>query len=48
MKKNERNAGRKPKYKVETELLMVTIPKIMREQILSFINEASKPYLTKQ
>jgi len=35
---NERNAGRKKKYKVETKLLRVPIP------ILDKINELAKPY----
>jgi len=37
---NERGAGRKKKYKVETKLLRVPIP------ILDKINELAKPYET--
>ena len=38
-KHNERNAGRKPKYKVPSKTIQVPLP------ILEQVEEMSKPYL---
>ena len=47
MKKNERGAGRKPKYKrgVETFKYNGLLPKPLETQIKLFIEQITKPYL---
>lgn len=47
MKKNERGAGRKPKYKrgVETFKYNDLLPKPLETQIKLFIEQITKPYL---
>ena len=49
-KKNERNAGRKPKYKpnVETTYIRELVPKKVLNEVKEAINVIVTPYLTEQ
>lgn len=43
--KNERNAGRKKKYSVETKSKTFRYPKVCEEKIVAAIKKITKPYL---
>jgi len=50
MKKNERNAGRKPLYRAEviTEQIRLIVPTAIKIEVIEFVNEKKKPYLWKK
>lgn len=47
MRKNERNAGRKTKFKkgIATFILADKLPKPVEKEIRKFVEEVSKPFL---
>lgn len=47
-KKNERNAGRHKMFTCNAKRTQKLIPLPIYDQVIEFINKASKPYLTKQ